>query len=52
MLLYPTVDDNLEQKYVIQGNVYHVNTVNLAVPFEQIRERLLAIVQVSDRISG
>ena len=43
MLLYPTVDYELDQKYVMAGNNIHVNTVNLSDEFEGIRNRLLSL---------
>lgn len=45
MLLYPTVDYELEQRYKMSGNEIHVNTVNLGLPFDEIKRRLLQIVK-------
>ncbi|NLC44434.1 MAG: 5-methylcytosine-specific restriction endonuclease system specificity protein McrC, partial [Clostridiales bacterium] len=46
MLLYPTVDYELEQRYKMSGNEIYVNTVNLELPFDQIKSRLLHIVRL------
>lgn len=43
MLLYPTVDYELDQIYVMGGNNIYVNTVNLDVEFEEIKRRLIRI---------
>jgi len=44
MLLYPTVDYELDQRYKMGGNQIYVNTVNLSLPFYEIKSRLLQIV--------
>lgn len=45
MLLYPTVDYELEQKYKMGGNDIYVNTVNLGLSFDEIKSRLLQIAE-------
>ena len=45
MLLYPTVDYELKQRYKISGNDIYVNTVNLGLPFYEIKSRLLEIIK-------
>ncbi len=43
MLLYPTVDYDLNQKYKITGNDIYVKTINLGENFDRIKRRLLDI---------
>lgn len=45
MLLYPTVDYELNQKYKMAGNDIYINTVNLGLSFDEIKSRLLQIVK-------
>lgn len=44
MLLYPTVDYDLDQRYEMSGNSIYVKTVNLGEEFERIKKRLLGVV--------
>lgn len=46
MLLYPTVDYDLEKRYKMSGNHIYINTVNLAVEFDEIKNSLLEIVSL------
>lgn len=46
MLLYPTVNYDLNQKYKISGNHIFVRTVNLGGDFEKIRSSLLNITDI------
>ncbi|SHD77519.1 hypothetical protein [Schnuerera ultunensis] len=43
MLLYPTVDYDLNQKYRMSGNDIYVKTINLGEDFDKIKRRLLSI---------
>lgn len=43
MLLYPTVDYDLNQKYKMSGNNIYIKTVNLGEDFDRIKSRLLSI---------
>ncbi|WP_213975560.1 hypothetical protein [Tepidanaerobacter acetatoxydans] len=47
MLLYPTVDYELDQMYKMSGNKIYVKTVNLGDEFQNIENRLLDIIKVS-----
>lgn len=47
MLLYPTVDYELDQVYKMSGNNIYVKTVNLGVEFEKIKNRLLDISHIA-----
>jgi len=44
MLLYPQVDIEVEQSYLIDGHNFHVRTVDLNQEFEFIKQELLAII--------
>ena len=44
MLLYPTVDYELDERMDIQGHEIRVSTINLRDPWERIEERLLSYV--------
>lgn len=46
MLLYPTVDYDLDQKYKMSGNNIFVKTLNLGEDFEKIKSRLLDISNI------
>jgi len=46
MLLYPTVDYDLDCKYKMSGNDIFIKTVNLEEDFEKIRSRLLNIADI------
>lgn len=46
MLLYPTVDYELNQKYKMSGNDIYVKTVNLGDDFDSIRNKLLDIAGI------
>lgn len=46
MLLYPTVDYELDQIYKMSGNKIYVKTVNLGDEFKNIKNRLLNITRV------
>ena len=46
MLLYPTVDYELDQRYKMGGNEIYVNTVNLGLPFDEIKSKLLQIAKI------
>lgn len=46
MLLYPTVDYDLNQKYKMSGNDIYVKTVNLGEDFQRIKSRLLNIADI------
>jgi 5-methylcytosine-specific restriction enzyme subunit McrC len=43
MLLYPTVEHDLNQMYNMSGNHIFVSTINLAAPFQEVRSRLLQL---------
>lgn len=43
MLLYPTVNYDLDSKYKMSGNNIYVKTVNLGEDFDKIKSRLLSI---------
>jgi len=44
MLLYPTIDYELDQMYKMSGNKIYVKTVNLGTEFKNIKNRLLSII--------
>ena len=44
MLLYPTVEYELDERMDIQGHNIRVATVDLAVPWDAIEARLLSYV--------
>jgi 5-methylcytosine-specific restriction enzyme subunit McrC len=44
ILLYPTVSQNWDLKYVISGHKINIKTINLSQPWQQIRDDLLVIV--------
>jgi 5-methylcytosine-specific restriction enzyme subunit McrC len=44
MLLYPTVENELNLKYEIQGHLVAVNTIDLSLNWECIHEQLLDLV--------
>ncbi len=46
MLLYPTVDYDLNQKYKMSGNNIYVKTINLGEDFDRIKNRLLDISHI------
>ena len=45
MLLYPTVDYELNQRYSMSGNIIYVKTINLGDEFYKIKENLLNIIE-------
>lgn len=45
MLLYPTVDYELNQRYSMSGNIIYVKTVNLGDEFCKIKKNLLNIIE-------
>ena len=44
MLLYPTVDRELDLRYTMHGFPVRVATVNLAAEWEEVHARLLALL--------
>jgi 5-methylcytosine-specific restriction enzyme subunit McrC len=44
VLLYPTVDYDLDLNYIVQGHSISIRTLDLSKPWDEIEERLLAIV--------
>jgi 5-methylcytosine-specific restriction enzyme subunit McrC len=44
ILLYPTVQEEVQFEAIIQGHRINANTIDLAQPWERIRERLLCLV--------
>lgn len=46
MLLYPTVNYDLDKRYIMSGNNIYVKTVNLGLEFKYIRETLLDIANI------
>lgn len=51
ILLYPTVNRELEETVVVQGHTIHFRTVNLSRPWQEIERRLLSIVTSSGQTS-
>jgi 5-methylcytosine-specific restriction enzyme subunit McrC len=46
MLLYPTVKQDLDLTYDMQGHKMHINTVDLSQEWTEIRDKLLSIIEV------
>ncbi len=54
MLLYHTVDYELDQTYKMSGNNLYVKIVNLGTEFDKIKNKLLniAVLYVNDVLCG